>query len=99
MVTEVKLEGLQVLTNAQSLQHQKRKVETVAANNTGDAVTVSNQLSSMISSLSVNEESSHDADRVREAQQSIQNGHYRVDVDALASKLYHQLIPTKTGTF
>ena len=55
MVTEVKLEGLQVLTNTQSIQQQKKKADTVDANNTGD-VTVSNQLSSMISSLSLDEE-------------------------------------------
>ena len=97
MVTEVKLEGLQVLTNAQSIQQHKKKAETVEAN-TGD-VTVSNQLSSMISSLSIQDEAGSDAERVRSMQQSVQNGQYRVDVDALANKLYHQLIPTKTGTF
>ena len=98
MVTEVKLEGLQVLTNTQSIQQQKKKADTVVTNSTGD-VTVSNQLSSMISSLSLDEEASHDAERVRAAQQRIQNGQYHVDMDALAAKLYHQLIPTKTGTF
>lgn len=97
MVTEVKLEGLQVLTNAQSIQQHKKKAETVATN-TGD-VTVSNQLSSVISSLSIDTEATSEAERVRAAQQSVQSGQYRVDVDQLAQKLYHQLIPTKTGTF
>jgi len=98
MVNEIKLDGLVTPQSAAKTPRKDANATNAtahAANNEG--ITISSHIGTLAMLSIADNTSLENQQRVMEIKQQVQHNQYRVDVDALATKLAHTLFNTKSG--
>lgn len=90
MVNEIKLDGL--VTHQSIAKVKRNDANPIKPPVASDGITITNQLSSLASTIIAENESQDNQQRILELKHQIQNNQYNVDVDSLAAKLTHSIL-------